>query len=161
MEKFEKVVLHLPLLGESPTLFSGMLCDDLPNRMGLLEQIGKVPLVAASRVPQVGNMNVSPSTQSPATLLSLSHRAVWEGGRQGRVLCAHLTEGSRLQRPGTHTAQKERWRGVKEPGRGTVAPSPRAPLGLTLIPAAQPLPGSFSHQSPWCEGGSERGTAML
>lgn len=93
MEKFEKVVLHLPLLGESPTLFSGMLCDDLPNRMGLLEQIGKVPLVAASRVPQVGNMNVSPSTQSPATLLSLSHRAVWEGGRQGRVLCAHLTEG--------------------------------------------------------------------
>ena len=32
---------------------------------------------------------------------------------------------------------------LKGSGGRTVPPAPRAPLGLTLIPAAQPLPGSI------------------
>lgn len=87
--------------------------------------------MAASQAPgpQVGNMNASPSPQSPARLLALRHRAVWEGGRQDARCLLPIQHG----RKGGEVV-----RGLA----GTV-PQPLAPLDLTLIPPAQPLPGSI------------------
>ena len=88
VEKFEKVMFHLPLWGESTTPSCDVLHDDSPNeRISPLEQVGTGVLCGCLPSPP-GWQYERPKVP---LICYLSHSRVG-GGRQGREPCAHVAE---------------------------------------------------------------------
>lgn len=143
MKKFEKLVFHLPLWGESTTLSHDALRDDSSNgRMGPLERKGQQGFVCGCLPgPLSWQRAQQPLTpESCSSVLSESQREA------GRARCHVPTRQKVALTPrearGPYT-QEERWRGAEGVWWGHCGPSPSCFSALDPDSSCPALPGSI------------------